>query len=142
MLEIPLLELRIILFLCAYHSSKHLIFYIFQNLMNDMIRYNLAWPLGPTEKSSDILKFEGSSGEDLTNHITTFHLWCSSNSLIDGSIRLRLFQCTLTGNAVKWYIHLRGEMFSTFGELDTTLLNYFQFLIHYDYRTKLMANVE
>ena len=40
------------------------------------------------------------------NHIMTFHLWCSSNNIVDDSIRLRLFQCTLTGATVKWYIEL------------------------------------
>ena len=37
---------------------------------------------------------EGKAGEDPSEHVTTFHLWCSSNSLHDDSIYLRLFQCT------------------------------------------------
>jgi len=44
-------------------------------------------------------------GEDPGDH-TTFHFWCSSNSLNDDSIRLRLFQHTLIGVAEKWYTEL------------------------------------
>ena len=60
-------------------------------LTNDPIRYSSSWPPVPTKLPSNILKFEGKTGEDLADHVTTFHLWCSSNSLIDDSIRLRLF---------------------------------------------------
>ena len=60
-------------------------------LTNDPIRYNPVWPPVPTKLPSDIPKFEGKSGEDPGDHVTTFHLWCSSNSLIEDSIRLRLF---------------------------------------------------
>lgn len=83
-------------------------------LTNDPIHYKLAWPLVPNKLRSDIPKFEGNSREDLAYHTTKFHLWCSSNSLVDDSIGLRLFQCTLTGNTVKWYIELRGGSFATF----------------------------
>ena len=43
-------------------------------LTNDPIRYNPAWPPVPTKLSSDIPKFEGKSGEDSRDHVTTFHL--------------------------------------------------------------------
>ena len=77
-----------------------------------MIRFvSPGWPPVLTKLPLDIPKFEGKNGEDLADHITTFHLWCSSNSLIDDSIRLRLFQQTLTGNAAKWYIELTGGQF-------------------------------
>ena len=85
-------------------------------------------------------KFEGNNGEDPTDHITTFHLWCSSNSLIDDLIRLSLFQCTLTGNATKWYIELTRGSFTTFGDLATMFLNHFKLPVCYDAGTELLAN--
>jgi hypothetical protein len=75
-------------------------------LINDPIRHSLVWPPIPTRLPSDIPKFEGKANEDPNTCIMTFHLWCSSNSLMDDSIRLRLFQRTLMGAATKWYIEL------------------------------------
>ena len=69
-------------------------------LMNDLVSHDPAWPTIPTKLPSDIPKFEGKPGEDPSEHVTTFHLWCSSNSLHDDSIRLRLFQRTLNGPVV------------------------------------------
>ena len=60
----------------------------------------------PTKVPSDIPKFEGKVGECPQNHIMKFHLWCSSNNIVDDPIRLRLFQRTLTGPVAKWYIEL------------------------------------
>ena len=34
--------------------------------------------------------------KDLSNHVRSFHMWCSSNSITDDSVRLWLFQRTLT----------------------------------------------
>jgi hypothetical protein len=53
---------------------------------------------------ADIPKFEGKAGEDIENHIMTFHLWCSSKNIMDDSVRLRLFQRTLTDPSNKWYV--------------------------------------
>jgi hypothetical protein len=79
-------------------------------LMNDPLHHDPSWTTIPTKLPLDITKFEGRTGEDPGDHITTFHLWCSSNSLNEDSIRLRLFQCTVTGVAAKWYIELpRGH---------------------------------
>jgi hypothetical protein len=69
--------------------------------MKDPVRHDPSWPPVPTKLSSDILKFEGKSGEDPGDHVTTFHLWCSSNSLNEDPICLRLFQRTLMGVSVK-----------------------------------------
>ena len=81
-------------------------------LMNDPVSHDPAWPTVPIKLPSDISKFKGKDGEDPSQHLTTFHLWCSSNYLHDDSIRLRLFQCTLTKPASKWYIELpRGHFF-------------------------------
>jgi hypothetical protein len=80
-------------------------------LMNDPVSHDPTWPPVPTKLPSDILKFEGKNGEDPSDHVTSFHLWSSSNSLNDDSICLRLFQCTLIEVAAKWYIELpRGHM--------------------------------
>jgi hypothetical protein len=54
-------------------------------LMNDPVRHDPSWPPIPTKLPSDIPKFEGNTGEDPGDHMTTFHLWCSSNSLNDDS---------------------------------------------------------
>jgi len=72
----------------------------------DPINYLAYWPPMPNKLPNDIPKFEGKLREDPSNHVITYHLWCASNSIIDDSIRLRLFQCTLIGLAAKWYIEL------------------------------------
>ena len=59
--------------------------------MKDPVSHDPAWTAVPTKLPSDIPKFEGKDGEDPGEHVTTFHLWCSSNSLHDVSIHLRLF---------------------------------------------------
>ena len=111
-------------------------------LTNDPVSYDPAWPTVPAKLPSDILKFEGKLGEDLSEHVTTFHLWCSSNSLHEDSIRLRLFQRTLTGPAMKWYIEIpRGE-FIVFDDLAMTFLNHFQLPVRYDVGTKLLSTFQ
>jgi hypothetical protein len=70
-------------------------------ILNDPILHSPHWPVIPAKLPSDIPKFDGRPGEDPNNHVMTFHLWCSSNSLMDDSIRLRLFQRTLMGSACK-----------------------------------------
>ena len=61
-------------------------------ILNDPILHSPCWPIILAKLPSTIPKFEGRVGEDPNNHVMTFHLWCSSNSLMDDSIRLRLFQ--------------------------------------------------
>jgi hypothetical protein len=61
-------------------------------ILNDHICHSPQWPVIPARLPSDIPKFDGKVGEDLNNHVMTFHLWCSLNSLMDDSIHLRLFQ--------------------------------------------------
>ena len=98
-------------------------------LTNDPILHLPHWPAIPTKLPSDIPKFDGRPGEDPSTHVMTFHLWCSSNSLVDDSIKLRLFQRTLTGAAAKWYIELpRGQISDFFrhgyGILDAFSVTY------------------
>ena len=83
----------------------------------------------PNKFPSDILKFKGKSGEDPSNHVMTHHLWCASNSLVDDSIRLHIFQRTLIGLATKWYIELPHRSFNNFNVLDTAFLTHFQLLV-------------
>ena len=72
-------------------------------------------------------------------HVTTFHLcWCS-NSLNHDFVRLRLFQRTLIGFAMKWYIELFGSIYCTFNDLSMAFLNHFQLLICYDAGTDLLS---
>jgi hypothetical protein len=96
----------------------------------------------PTKFPSDIPKFEAKPNKDPGDHVTTFHLWCSSNSLKDDSIQLRLFQCTLIGSAMKWYIELDRSRYSSFGELAMAFLNHFQLPVRYDVGTEFLDNFE
>ena len=75
-------------------SQPHLPFLAMLNLpdlsklMNDPVSHDPTWPPVPTKLPLDIPKFEGNNGEDLNDHVTTFHLLCSLNSLNHDSIRL------------------------------------------------------
>lgn len=55
-------------------------------LTNDPINHNPLWPLVLHKIPSNIPKFEGKQGEDPTMHITTFHPWFVSNSMVEDSI--------------------------------------------------------
>ena len=70
-------------------------------LINDPIHHDPSWPTIPIKLPSDIPMFYGKPDEDPKKHVMTFCLWCSSNSLMDGSIRLRIFQRTLIVIAAK-----------------------------------------
>ena len=59
-------------------------------LTNDLVAHDLPWLFVPAKIPSDIPKFEVKSGEDPGDHVTTFHLWCYSNSLNHDSFRLML----------------------------------------------------
>jgi len=96
----------------------------------------------PTKLLSDISKLEGKPGEDPGDHVTTFHLWCSSNLLKDDFVQLRLFQRTLIGGAMKWYIELDSSKYAYFNDLDMVFLNHFQLPVRYDVDIKLLANFE
>jgi hypothetical protein len=110
-------------------------------LTNDSIFHSPVWPVIPAKLPSDIPKFDGKSGEDPNNHVMTFHLWCSSNSLMDDSIRLRLFQRTLTGFATKWYIELPRAYFHDFNSLSMSFLMHFQLPIRYETGTELLTSL-
>ena len=107
--------------------------------MNDPVSHDLAWSAVPKKIPSDIPKFEGKAGEDPSEHVTTFHLWCSSNSLHDDLIYLRLFQRILTGPAAKWYIELPRGAFTLFNDLAMDFVNHFQLPVHYDVGMELLS---
>jgi hypothetical protein len=108
-------------------------------LMNNLMCHDPTWPPIPTKLPSEILKFEGKNGEDPDDHITTFHLGCSSKSLKDNSIRLRLFQHTLIGVAAKWYIELPMGAYGTFSHMVLIFLNHFQLSVRYNVGLEIMS---
>jgi hypothetical protein len=108
-------------------------------LTNDPILHDPTWPTMPTKLPSDIPKFEGKVGDDPTNHIMTFHLWFSSNNIMDDSVRLRLFQCTLTGPSTKWYVEEKYGSHVTFESLAKAFLTFFQLPICHDNGLKLLS---
>jgi hypothetical protein len=110
-------------------------------LTNDPILHSPVWPAIPAKLPFTIPKFNGKSGEDPNNHVMTLHLWCSSNSLMDDSIRLHLFQQTLTGSATKWYIELPRAYFHDFNSLAMFFLTHFQLPIRYETGTELLTSL-
>jgi hypothetical protein len=109
-------------------------------ILNDPIHHSPQWPAIPTKLPSDIPKFNDKVGEDPNNHVMTFHLWCSSNSLMDESIRLQLFQGTLTGSGVKWYIKLPRGFFTNFNTLAVAFLTHYQLPICYETWTDILSS--
>ena len=110
-------------------------------MTNDPITHSPWWPSIPHKLPSNIPKFEGKAGEDLQHHITTFHLWCTSNSLLDDSIQLRLFQRTLTRSTTKWYIELPTGSSYDFRSLAMAFLTHFQLPIRYEMGTELLTSL-
>ena len=98
----------------------------------------------PTHSQKNhVMKFHVMGSREMIqkNHVMTFHLWCSSNSLMDDSVRLRLFQWTLTGIAAKRYIELPQHSFVDIGSLETMFLTHFQFSIHYEMGINLLNSL-
>jgi hypothetical protein len=110
-------------------------------LMNEPVCHDPTWPPIQTNIPLKILKLEGKNGEDPGDHITTFHLWCSSNSLNENSIRLRLFQHTLIGVTRKWYIELSRGEYGTFNHMVLVFLNHFQLSVRYDVGLELLSTL-
>ena len=73
-----------------------------------------------------IPNFGGKRSEHLKTHITTYHIWCVSNSLLDDSINLHLFPHTLTRNPLKWFIEFPTTLFNNFNSLAMDFLTHFQ----------------
>jgi hypothetical protein len=110
-------------------------------MTNDPILHSPFWLVIPAKLHSDILKFDGKPGEDHNNHVITFHIWCSSNSLMDYYIWLCLFQCTLTSTSTKWYIELQRGTFQYFNPLAMDFITHFQLPILYKTGMKLLTSL-
>jgi hypothetical protein len=107
-------------------------------LTNDPILHHATWPNMPTKFPSNIPKFEGKPGEDPANHVMTFHLWFSSNNIMDDSIRFSLFQITLTGSSAKWYVDEKSGSHVTFESLVKAFLSFFQLPVCHDTGLELL----
>jgi hypothetical protein len=110
-------------------------------LMNDPVSHDTTWPPVPTKLPSNIPKFEGKNGEDPGDHVTTFHLWCSSNSLNHNSIRLRLFQRTLIRIVSQWYMALPRGTYGSFKQLVLSFLNHFQLPVRFDVGLEIFSTL-
>jgi len=74
----------------------------------------------------NISDFEWKPREDPSNDIRPFLMWCSLNSIIDDSIRCRIFQHIIIGVVAMLYIDLKGGSYYTFVDLASHFLNRFQ----------------
>jgi len=70
------------------------------NLINNPNQHDPAWLAMPTKLPSDITKFEGRIGENPSDHIMSFHLWCYSNRPIARIIGLTGDKAHQPGNAI------------------------------------------
>jgi len=71
-------------------------------------------------------KFKEKPREHPSNHIRTFHMWNSLNSIMNDSVSLWLFQRTLIGIAATWHIFLKDGAYSSFVALALKFFNHFQ----------------
>jgi hypothetical protein len=109
-------------------------------ILNDPILHSPFWLIIPAKLLLDIPNFEGQSQEYPNNHVMTFHLWCSSNSLMDDSIQLCIFQCTLTGSATKWYIELLRGFFNDFNTLAMDFLTIYELSIQFETGMEILSS--
>jgi hypothetical protein len=98
-------------------------------------------PPFPTNLRLDIPKFEGNNGEDPGDHVTTFHLYAHRIPLMTITIQLILFQCTLIGVAVKWYIEIPRGAYGTFSQLVLVFPNHFKFSVRYDVGLEILLTL-
>jgi hypothetical protein len=103
----------------------------FSRLKNDPISHNPSWLVIPTKIPSYIPKFDGNMGQYPSTHNMTYHLWCSSKSLMDDSLRLSIFQRYLTKSVAKWYVELQGTSFKSFNDLAMVFLTHYQLPVWY-----------
>ena len=110
-------------------------------LINDPIHHDPSWPTIPVKLPLNIPTFNNKPSEDPKSHVMTYHLWCLSNSLMDGSIRLRHFQRTLTGTIAKWYIEFPWHSFWDFNILVMEFFTHFQLPIRYEMSTNILNSL-
>jgi hypothetical protein len=111
------------------------------HLTNDIILHAPFWPPILAKIPSNIPKFDEKHGKDPNNHVMTFHIWCSLNSLMDDSIHLIFFQRSLTGLTTKWYIELPCHSFGDFNTLAMEFLTHFQLPIRYETGTNILTSL-
>jgi hypothetical protein len=109
-------------------------------ILNEPILHSPHWSVLSAKLPSDIPKFDCKLGEDPNNHVMSFHLWCSSNSLMDDSIWLQLFQRTLTILVEKWYIELPRGFSTNFNTISMAFLTHYELAIHYETGTKILSS--
>lgn len=97
-----------------------------KKLINHTISHDDNWLDMPTKLLFDIPKFEGKANDDPTNHVMSFHLWYSSNKIIQDSIHLFLFQPNLMGPTSEWYVEKLIRTYITFEGLAKIFLSFFQ----------------
>lgn len=61
---------------------------------------------------------------------------------MDDSIDLRLFQYTLIGDAIKWYIKLDTALYNDFASLAQNFSTHFQWPTRYDIDSDLLLNLK
>jgi hypothetical protein len=59
---------------------------------------------------------------------------------MDESIHLCIFQRTLIGSTVKWYIQLPRGFFTDFNTITMAFLTHYQLLIRYKMGTKILSS--
>jgi len=84
--------------------------------------------------------FDEKPGEESSKHIMTYHLFYSSKSLMDHSIRLRLFYRSLMGGATKWHIKPKGISFEILNNLAFFFLTQFQIPIRYEIEIEILRS--
>jgi hypothetical protein len=58
---------------------------------------------------------------------------------MEDSVRLRLFQCTLTGPSTKWYVEEKYGSHVTFESLAKEFLTFFQLPIRHDNGLEILS---
>jgi len=97
----------------------------FNQIINNPLLHSPSFQVRPTKIPFDIPKFEGNIREDPTNHVHSFHMCCSSNSITDESIHFCSFQFILTGVEAKCYVDQPLASHSTFLNIAKYFLPYF-----------------
>jgi hypothetical protein len=61
---------------------------------------------------------------------------------MDDSVRLGIFQRSLTRSATKWYIELQGASFKIFNDLEMTFITHYQLPIGYAIGIELLMSLQ
>jgi hypothetical protein len=91
-----------------------------------------------TKLPSNIPKFDGKPGEDSTNHIMTFHIWCSSNTSWKIPFSYDYFK-EPSRSVLKWYVDEKSGSHVTFESLAKSFLSFFQLPVHHDIGLEILS---